>query len=249
MTHVAWSHDGYVSAQADDSRQAITPTSSNWVGVLATWYMDRRDSIRSRRTPRRRTDEAVVARDPAPPLPRVQGDAEASRGRQRRVLARDDSPVGHGPRFSSYDAFVAHEAQLAQANAVDLLDVGTELVTMSDFHFAGQWATVIGHVRGPPTTGPLTYGANANSPGDEFTSVSFWSQPRLRGPRRVRTAHRPRRPDRGRAGEAWSGNMNGDDMLAAYSNWQAGHGKPVLFTEIGYRSAGRGPTARPGTSP
>jgi hypothetical protein len=26
-------------------------------------------------------------------------------------------------------------------------------------------------------------------------------------------------------------------MVAAFRNWQASHGKPVLFTELGYRSA------------
>jgi len=42
---------------------------------------------------------------------------------------------------------------------------------------------------------------------------------------------------------AWSRNNNGDDMLDAYRNWQAGHGKPVLFAEIGYRSLAGGNTA------
>jgi hypothetical protein len=35
----------------------------------------------------------------------------------------------------------------------------------------------------------------------------------------------------------WSRNRNGEDMVAAFRNWQRSHGKPVIFTELGYRSA------------
>jgi hypothetical protein len=239
MTHVEWSSGGYLTAQADDSRQAITPTLSNWVGVLVTWYMDRRDSNTIAPGAQTPSSESVVhAIQQLHSLglkvmlkPHVDVNDGAWRGTIR--------PTDTGLWFSSYDAFLAHEAQLAQANGVELLDVGTELVTMSDFHFSGQWTSVISHVRGS-FHGPLTYGANANSPGDEFTSVSFWSQLDYAGLDVYAPLTNHADPTVAELTSAWSGNMNGDNMLAAYRNWQSGHGKPVLFTEIGYRSLAGG---------
>ena len=236
MSHVSWWHDGYTQAQAQDARRALQATRSNWGGVLVTWYMAARDSSAiapdSQQTPE---DAAVVAAiqdfHALGFKVMLKPHVDVKDGTWRGTIRPSDSRAW----FSSYDAFMTRYARFAQAQHVELLDVGTELVTMSDYHFAADWATVIGHVRAV-YSGPLTYGANANSPGDEFTSVSFWSLLDYAGLDVYPPLTNHEDPTRAELVAAWSRNVNGDDMLAAYRNWQAGHGKPVLFTEIGYRS-------------
>jgi glycosyl hydrolase family 113 len=236
LTHVSWWHDEYLGSAAGDARRALVTTHANWAGVLATWYMDRPDSSTfapdSSQTP---TDAAVVHA------------IQDFHGLGLKVMlkphvdVRDGSwrgnirPTDVGAWFASYDAFMSHYASLAQANGVDLLDVGTELVTMTDSRNASSWDAIIGHVRSL-FRGPLTYSANANAAGDEFTSVSFWSLLDFAGLDVYPPLTNHDNPTSAELIQAWSGNVNGDDMLAAYRNWQAGHGKPVLFTEIGYRS-------------
>jgi glycosyl hydrolase family 113 len=237
MAHVSWWHDGYQQAAATDARRALAATRSNWGAVLVTWYMDRRDSILiapdDQQTP---TDAAVVAaiRDLHALGLKVmlKPHVDVKDGSWRGTIRPSDTSAW----FSSYDAFVSRYARMAQTQGVELFDVGTELVTLSDFHFASDWGTVIGHVRGV-YAGPLTYGANANSAGDEFTSVSFWDRLDYAGLDVYAPLTDHDNPTHDELVRAWSGNVNGDDMVAAYKNWQAGHGKPVLFTEIGYRSA------------
>jgi len=138
--------------------------------------------------------------------------------------------------FASYDAFLTRYAALAQANEVEMLCVGTELATMSDARYLSRWSAVIGKVRGV-YRGLLTYAANAVSPGDEFTSVSFWSQLDLAGLDAYTPLTDKPNPSREELVQGWSRNRNGENMVAAFRNWQASHGKPVLFTELGYRSA------------
>jgi hypothetical protein len=237
MSHVSWWHDGYTQTDAADARRALGATGSTWGGVLVTWYMDRRDSIviapDNQQTP---TDAAVVAavRDLHALGLKVmlKPHVDVKDGSWRGTIRPSDSTAW----FSSYDAFVARCAALAQTEGVELFDVGTELVTMTDSRSASQWATVIAHVR-EAYKGPLTYGANANSPGDEFTSVSFWNLLDYAGLDVYAPLTDHDDPTRAELIQAWGRNVNGDDMVSAYRNWQAGHRKPVVFTEIGYRSA------------
>ena len=174
MSHVSWWHDGYTQSQAADARRALQATHATWGAVLVTWYMDTRESTviapDSQQTPE---DSAVVAAiqdfHSLGFKVMLKPHVDVKDGNWRGTIR----PSDNGAWFSSYDAFMTRYARLAQAQRVELLDVGTELATMSDYHFAPQWATVIGHARAA-FSGPLTYGANANSPGDEFASVSFW---------------------------------------------------------------------------
>ena len=237
LNHVSWWHDEYQYGGAQVSREQLAATRANWAGVLVTWYMQARDSTAiapvALGTP---TDEAV---------------AEAIRDLRRRgvkvmlkphVDVLDGSwrgtirPTDPAAWFASYDAFLTKYAALAQANEVEMLCVGTELATMSDARYRSRWSAVIGNVRGA-YRGLLTYAANAVSLGDEFTSVSFWSQLDLAGLDAYTPLTDKANPSREELVQGWSRNRNGENMVAAFRNWQASHGKPVLFTELGYRSA------------
>jgi Glycoside Hydrolase Family 113 len=240
LNHVVWWHDGYLGAQPDDSRQAIVATRANWAAVLVTWYMDRRDSNTilpdSQQTPAEDSVAHAVGQLHSLGFKvMLKPHVDVKDGSWRGTIR----PADTGLWFSSYDAFLVDQARFAAAHHVELLDIGTELVTMSDSRFASQWTNVIQHIRGA-FAGQLTYGANANAPGDEFTSVSFWSQLDYAGLDVYVPLTNHADPTLAEVTSAWSRNVNGDNMLAAYKNWQAGHGKPVLFTEMGYRSLAGG---------
>jgi hypothetical protein len=236
MNHVAWWHDSYQQPSAAEARAALAGTGANWAGVLVTWYMDRRDSSALARDPQRTPSDAALS-----------AAIRDLRARGLRVMlkphvdVRDGSwrgqiqPVDAGAWFAGYEAFIAHYAALAQAERAELFDVGTELASMSEPRHAGAWAALITRVRSL-YDGPLTYSANANNPADEFSRVAFWHLLDIAGldvyvPLTNRAA-----PTSAELIQAWMRNLNGHDMVSAFRAWQATHGKPVIFTEIGYRS-------------
>jgi glycosyl hydrolase family 113 len=237
LNHVSWWHDEYQYAGAQVSREQLTATNANWAGVLVTWYMEARDSTAiapvALRTP---TDESVVAaiRDLHGRGVKVmlKPHVDVLDGSWRGTIRPADATAW----FASYDAFMTRQAALAQASGVEMLCVGTELATMSDARYLAQWSTIIGHVR-TQYRGLLTYAANAVSAGDEFTSVSFWAQLDLAGLDAYTPLTDKADPSRDELVQGWSRNRNGENMVAAFRNWHASHGKPVLMTELGYRSA------------
>ena len=236
LTHVSWWHDEYQYPGAGTARQELAATGANWAGVLVTWYMDRADSTAidpdASRTP---SDDAV------------RQSIRELRGLGLKVMLKphvdvqDDTWRGTiAPRsasvwFASYRAFLAHYAALAQEEGVLLLCIGTELATMTRAAHAAEWDAVISEARAL-YRGPLTYAANANTPGDEFTSVSFWPRLDVLGLDVYPPLTNKTNPTREELAQAWTRNRDGNNMQAAYRNWQAAWGKPVIFTEIGYRS-------------
>jgi hypothetical protein len=237
LTHVSWWYDEYASAEASASRSALAATGASWGGLLATWYMESRTASAilpdSQRTP---TDDAVrLAIDEMHAAglevmlkPHVDPLDGAWRG--------DIAPGDPGAWFQSYGAFLEHYAAIAREKDVELLCIGTELVTMSDVRYAGAWSSLIARVRAT-YPGRLTYAANANSPGDELTSVSFWSQLDVIGLDVYTPLTDKTSPTRAELVAGWRRNRDGHDMVAAYRNLQAAYGMPLVFTEIGYRSA------------
>lgn len=137
--------------------------------------------------------------------------------------------------FASYGAFLRHYAALAARMGAAGLSVGTEL--RGTVHRTGQWRTLIGETR-RLFPGWLTYAANW----DDYHAVPWWPAVDLIGVQayfalgdpgpgslEARTAFLER---------AWAPHR---DRLAAASRT---HDRPVLFTEIGYKSHS-GATAEP----
>ncbi len=237
LTHVSWWHDEYLYDGARLSREQLAATKANWAAVLVTWYMETRDSTTIApvvlKTP---TDEALVeaVRDLRSRGLKVmlKPHVDVLDGSWRGTIR----PADPGAWFASYDAFMARHAALAQATGAEMLCMGTELATMSDARYASQWSTLIAHLRGA-YGGLLTYAANAVRAGDEYTSVSFWPQLDVAGLDAYTPLTDKYNPSREDLVQGWSRNRDGENMVAAFRNWQASHGKPVIFTELGYRSA------------
>ncbi|HXY39138.1 MAG TPA: calcium-binding protein, partial [Vicinamibacteria bacterium] len=78
--------------------------------------------------------------------------------------------------------------------------------------------------------------ANGVEPADEFTSVSFWPQLDLIGADVYTPLTGKTNPTRAELVAGWRHNRDGHDMVATFHNLQQAYGKPLVFTEIGYRS-------------
>jgi len=126
--------------------------------------------------------------------------------------------------FASYRPFILHYAALAQREGMDALCIGNELqyASLKD----REWRGVIAGVRGA-YSGPITYGATA----EEVTGVPFWDAVDFIGVSAYFVLVEGQTPSPAALAAAW---RPVSDRLRALSRR---HGKQVVFTEIGYRSA------------
>jgi hypothetical protein len=129
--------------------------------------------------------------------------------------------------WDSYRAMLGHFAWIAQANQVDVLVVGSELVSTESQ--VDQWTRTIDHVRAT-FKGRLTYSSNW----DHYTSVPFWDQLDLIG----MNSYWKMTDDHKRGND-----VTLDDVKQHWKDIQHDllpfverTGKPLLFLEIGWFS-------------
>jgi Glycoside Hydrolase Family 113 len=236
VTHVSWWHDEYGYSSATDSRRALAATGAGWSGLLTTWYMERASSNEIRPVPNRSNDDDAVRHA----IAELHGlglkvmlkpHVDVEDGTWRAQI----TPTDASRWFESYAAFLDHHVTIAVEGRVEMLVIGTELASMSGARYEGAWATLIARIRAR-YTGLLTYAANGVEPADEFTSVSFWPALDLLGVDVYTPLTDKANPTRPELEAGWRRNRYGHDMVAAFSNLQKAHGKPLVFTEVGYRS-------------
>ena len=237
ITHVSWWFDEYGYAGATASRQDMAATNANWGGVLVTWYQpgiaSNSIAASSTKTP---TDDAVrtAIREMHSTGMKVmlKPHVDTNDGRWRG----DINPADKDAWFASYTAFITIYARMAADERVEMLCVGTELKSVSGSANRARWNAVIDAVR-TIYSGTLTYAANATSAGDEFTSVSFWDRIDLIGLDGYFPLTNRASPSLADLVAAWRRNRSSLDVIAAVKNVSDAYGKPVIFTEIGYRSS------------
>jgi len=236
ITHVSWQPGEYQTGAGTTAQEELAGTGANWAGVLVTWYMSDRNSSQiapsARRTPSDEATRAAIRHFHQLGMAvMLKPHVDSLDGTWRGAV----NPPDTDGWFASYRDFMITMARLAEDEQVEMVCVGTELALLSGSRHRQQWQLVIASIRNV-YHGRLTYAANANATGDEFTSVCFWDLVDLAGldvyvPLTNRT-----NPTRGELIRAWSSNLNGQNMLAAYRNWHSSINRPVIFTEIGYRS-------------
>jgi len=131
-----------------------------------------------------------------------------------------DDWMGH------YQTWILHYAELAEANDVAALCIGTELVHTT-LKQPAAWRGIIAAVR-EVYSGKVTYAANW---GEEFENLSFWDALDAVGLNSYYPlADKPDATDQQliEGAKAW--------MIKA-NNIAAAAGKPLWLTEVGYRSA------------
>ncbi len=237
VTHVSWWHDEYGYSAGTTSRSALAGTGAGWMGLLATWYMEAKSSNAIAPLANSSNDDDVVRKaiDEAHALGlkvMLKPHVDVRDGTWRAQIA----PADPGAWFESYAAFMDHYAAIAAEKNVEMLCIGTELMSMTRSPYSGSWSSVVARIR-TRYKGALTYAANANDAADEFTSASLWPLVDVLGLDVYTPLTSKKNPTRAELAAAWRKNAAGNDMVAAYRNFQSAWGKPLVFTEIGYRSA------------
>ncbi len=126
--------------------------------------------------------------------------------------------------FASYEQFITHYATLARDAKIDALCIGNE--QKHSTRYEREWRAIIERVR-TIYKGPLTYGANF----DEVERVAFWDALDWIGVSGYFPLVDAPSPDRATLVKAW------EPVLARLEALSKKHRRPILFTEIGYRSA------------
>jgi len=135
--------------------------------------------------------------------------------------------------FADYRAFLLHYARLAEREGMEALAVGTELHQAAVGREA-DWRRLISEVR-QVYRGRLTYCANWHR---EYEEVRFWDALDFIGVQAYFPVSAGPKPTVEELVEGWRAHLPAIERLAR--QW----GKPVVFTEIGYKSTPDG-TVRP----
>ena len=135
--------------------------------------------------------------------------------------------------FQYYERWILHYAILAEIHGVPALCVGVELSEATLGH-ERQWEDLVRRVR-RISSGSVVYAANW---ADEFESLDFWDVFDYFGV----DAYYPLSDDPDASDEELR--PGADALLDRIETVQRRHGKPVLFTEIGFANT-RGAGVRP----
>ncbi len=247
ITHVSWSPSEYGEAAGSASRQALAATRANWAGLLVTWYMETRTASTIAPNGASSPSDDVVLRaiDELQALGlqvMLKPHVDVRDGTWRAQIA----PASPAAWWASYAAFLDHYTEIAARKNVGMLCVGTELASMSGSRYSGEWASLIGRIRGQ-YRGLLTYAANGVDAADEFTSVSFWGRVDLMGVDVYTAAHRQQQPDAGRAGRGLAPQPERPQHGRGLPERAAGLRQAARSSPRSATAAATAPTARRGT--
>jgi hypothetical protein len=229
MSFAAWWPGLYSSPDADQALAELNDDGANWISLIVTRYQDTDDSTTIYTGPGTPTDEDLV---------HVINQAH-SLGMNVMLkphvdLANDPShwrgDIGQGfsesdwiAWFTSYKSFINHYAQLAQTAGADQFCVGTELIS-TEFRSA-DWRSVIAGIR-EVFTGPINYATSQGSEG----AISWWDKVDFIGVDAYYPLTDKNNPTVDELKAAWV------PLAASLKILSENRGKPILFTEIGYRS-------------
>lgn len=127
--------------------------------------------------------------------------------------------------FANYERFILHYAELAEAEGIEALSIGTELHETVRQR-SSDWRQLIGKIR-RVYSGQLTYSANFNR---EFAEVPFWDLLDFIGIQAYFPLASAAEPSIGELLQGWLPHVKAIEAV------QRRYQKPVVFTEVGYRS-------------
>jgi hypothetical protein len=231
MCFSAWSGDAFSSSESDEALVLLTETNTEWVSICFAWAQSNTTSHDIRVDPNRTatTDSIQHAITEAHSLgfkvmlkpmldtlekEKTQGYPTVWRG---EIQPSDEW-------FASYSKFINFFAEFAEENGVELFSVGCEFKATTPEK--EQWERVISGVR-ERYSGPITYAADWTN----YQDIEWWDSVDYVGI----DAYFPLSlfksdPTLKELKNAWSNYA--DEM----ETWLSAVNKPVIFTEIGYRS-------------
>jgi hypothetical protein len=151
------------------------------------------------------------------------------------------NPSDRNQFFNSYNTIVQKYAKIAQANGVDSINLGTEMASLSNPAVnpinTQKWRDLIANTRAN-YFGKLTYGGNWGLPYEEMSKIEFWNDLDFIGISAYFDLSKDEIPSVDTLKAAW-GNVEANTLQPLVNKWN----KPIVFTEIGYRSVNQAANA------
>ena len=224
-----WSRDDYAAPEVAAQLRELKEAGVEWIALTPRWLQDERDST-------------AIAPHPelSPSDDSLRDVIGAAHALGLRVFLKPQLDLtGEGWRgeiafaseaewrawFESYQAFIVHYAKLAATERAALLCVGVELDATRQRE--ADWRGIVAAVRARYAGRPLVYAANFGRERD----IAWWDALDYAGVDAYFPVANSPEPSRAEVLAAWRPHLSG---LRA---WAQRIGKPVLLTEIGYRSA------------
>lgn len=229
LSYAAWWPGLYSSLGSDRALAHLAANGADWVAIIVTWYQDTAASTTIYRADPTPTDQDVThAITQAHALglqvmlkPHVDVLYEdAWRGEIGKTFSEGQWQAW----FASYRSLISHYAQMATDLSVEQFCIGVELAATT--HRAADWRVVAQQVRGL-YAGPITYASNHSG---EEASIAWWDAVDCIGIDAYYPLTDENDPSYQALLAAWEGRLPLMESLATQWN------KPILFTEVGYRS-------------
>jgi hypothetical protein len=233
VNYACWEKDGFLGDKNTVAK--LDSLGANWIAVVITPYQDdyRSDSIYVDpvKTPSDSSVMVVVSDAKAHGLSvmlRIQVDSKDG------VWRGYFDPANSGDWFSSYGEVIQRYAVLSESLNVDMFGIGCEYKSLSNSAHLDCWKDLINTARGEFTK-PIIYCANW----DEYQSVAFWKEVDLAGIDAYFPLSDAQHPEANELQHGWyyyTGVIGRHDWVDELKQWQQSIGKPVIFTEIGFRN-------------
>jgi hypothetical protein len=221
MSYVSWP-PRFDSADSDESLYRLKLTGTEWVAINVFWYQDTIYSTEIHPAYNTPSNSSVIHA------------IERAHNLSMKVMLKPmvDPLDGHwrgeippsDDWFQSYANFINFWAGFAEEHGVEMLCVGCEF--NSNDVSTSNWEVIVAGVR-QRYSGPITYAANW----DHYKKVMWWSSLDYVGIDAYFPLTSEDDPTLDELKAAWNQHAN------TIGAWQATIKKPIIFTEIGYRSA------------
>ncbi|UCC57649.1 MAG: hypothetical protein JSW14_04505 [Candidatus Bathyarchaeum sp.] len=231
MSYSAWSGDAFSSSESDESLRLLAETNTEWVAICFNWAQSNTTSHDIRVDPIRTatTDSVRHAITTAHSLgfkvmlkPMVDTLEEEETQGYPTVWRGEIQPSDEW--FESYSNFINSFAEFAEQNDVELFSVGCEFKGTTGEK--ERWERVIAGVR-ERYSGPIVYAADWTN----YKNIEWWDSLDYVGIDAYFPLTFKYDPTFEELKTAW---INHADGIEA---WLSTVNKPVIFTEIGYRSS------------
>lgn len=231
VAYTAWWSDQYTQPDADLALARLAESGATWISLLVTGYQDDISSTTIYTNAATPTDAELIHVIAAAhglglqvmlkPHVDLWDDPDHWRGQIGQAFT---TPAQWNAWFASYNSFIWHYAELAEAHGADQFAVGAEL--QGTTHRASDWRAVVAGVRAR-FSGPIVYAANHSG---EETSITWWDAVDLIGVDAYYPLTDENDPTLAELNAAWA------PYVATLAGLAAAWEKPIIFTEIGYRS-------------
>jgi len=236
--YLGWQRESYLQPSVvDDLRQIQVKLCPNYIGLFAITYQDKKASSDPHRDPERTASDEALR----------QVISQIHRMGMGVILLTplfpDDGtwegaiqPEDVGAWFDHWREILLHYAELAEETGVEILLLGSELVTLRNR--SDEWNRLIVAVRGR-YHGKLSYSVNFWAEREEYQQIlemSQWKHLNYIGVTGYFELTDKTDPSIKELEAAWRNDRHGQDILADLQNLSDKYGKPIVFWEIGYQS-------------